>query len=199
MKNNLFSNPAGFNDDESLLIAQIFKEESKKLFHLSLKITDNDAQSQDIVANAFEYILKGKKKEGFQNRRKLKEFLYGFTRNRSINYLRDRNNQQKKWDMIDWPEEIQDQAADRHFIEAETKRQLALYLEKLPPRCQQVIRKRYIEEMTKEEVAATLGISVHTVRNQELKGLRLLKGTVPPRDGWEILFTFLLILMNLKK
>lgn len=53
----------------------------------------------------------------------------------------------------------------------------------LPPRCRQIVWLKKVDELSMREVAEVLGLSVRTVENQVLKGMRLLSDTVYGSDA----------------
>ena len=53
----------------------------------------------------------------------------------------------------------------------------------LPPRCRQIVWLKKVDELSMREVAEVLGLSVRTVENQVLKGMRLLSNTVYGSDA----------------
>jgi RNA polymerase sigma-70 factor (ECF subfamily) len=48
----------------------------------------------------------------------------------------------------------------------------------LPPRCREIVWLKKVDDLSMREVADVLGLSIRTVENQVLKGMRLLSGTV---------------------
>ena len=48
----------------------------------------------------------------------------------------------------------------------------------LPPRCREIVWLKKVDDLSMQEVAQLLGLSVRTVENQVLKGMRLLSDTV---------------------
>jgi RNA polymerase sigma factor (sigma-70 family) len=62
----------------------------------------------------------------------------------------------------------------------------------LPPRCREIVWLKKVDDLSMQEVADMLGLSVRTVENQVLKGMRLLVDTVygseppKPREGPQI-------------
>lgn len=48
----------------------------------------------------------------------------------------------------------------------------------LPPRCREIVWLKKVDDLSMQEVAELLGLSVRTVENQVLRGMRLLSDTV---------------------
>jgi RNA polymerase sigma factor (sigma-70 family) len=63
---------------------------------------------------------------------------------------------------------------DRHVTAREELRRLQAGLERLPPRCREVIVLRKIEGLPQREVAARMGIGEDTVERQMVHGMRAL-------------------------
>lgn len=63
---------------------------------------------------------------------------------------------------------------ERRLDARQQLRRLAEVMNRLPPKCRQVIWLRRIDELPQKEVAERLGISVRTVESHILKGMRLL-------------------------
>jgi RNA polymerase sigma-70 factor (ECF subfamily) len=61
------------------------------------------------------------------------------------------------------------------MIQTETIQQVIRTLGVLPPKCRQVFKMFYFQGKTHEEIAHELNLSPHTVRNQRIRAVRLLK------------------------
>ena len=57
-------------------------------------------------------------------------------------------------------------------------KRVARALNGLPPRCREIVWLRKVDELSTQEVADQLGVSVRTVEGQILKGMRLLSDSV---------------------
>ena len=62
-------------------------------------------------------------------------------------------------------------------------KRVARALNGLPPRCREIVWLRKVDELSTQEVADLLGLSVRTVEGQILKGMRLLADTVFADDA----------------
>ncbi len=63
---------------------------------------------------------------------------------------------------------------DRHATASEELRRVQAGLERLPPRCREVIVLRKVEGLSQREVAARMGIGEDTVERQMVHGMRAL-------------------------
>jgi RNA polymerase sigma factor (sigma-70 family) len=73
---------------------------------------------------------------------------------------------------------IDEATPERRVSAWEELRRVARALNGLPPRCREVVWLRKVDELSNQEVAEQLGVSVRTVEAQILKGMRLLNNTV---------------------
>lgn len=64
--------------------------------------------------------------------------------------------------------------AENRFVARDQLRRAEAGLDRLPPRCREVVRLRKLEGMSTREVAAHLGVGHHTVERQLTLGMRAL-------------------------
>ena len=105
----------------------------------------------------------------------LKSYLYTMVRNACIHVIRKEKQSNRVYTELQsvadtlLPEELDE------VTHAETIRQVHERMAELPPRMQEVFRKFYLEGKGQAEIADELQISSHTVRNQRLRALVLLR------------------------
>ncbi len=74
----------------------------------------------------------------------------------------------------DWPD-LPAPAPEEPVVEAELLAELARRLDALPPAAQIVLRLRYLQELTQQEIAAALEIPIGTVKSRIAYGLAALR------------------------
>ncbi len=74
-------------------------------------------------------------------------------------------------------------------MEAEILWELFSKIEELPSECRKVFRMSYIDDMTNQEIADKLGISVNTVKSQKARAKNILKSSL--KDLFSVLFIYL--------
>lgn len=72
---------------------------------------------------------------------------------------------------------------DRDLIARERLKLLWEAVDQLPPRCRQVFLMRKIDNMSNQEIAEKLGMSVSAVEKHILKGLRACRAYLDAREG----------------
>ncbi len=104
----------------------------------------------------------------------VRAFLFVTSRNLALNRLRHRRVERPEGAEELDPQAVPDEAIDvpEAVAHAEDFRVLLDAIRSLPDRCRQVMTLRKIYGLSQEEVAARLGISVHTVEAQGGIGLR---------------------------
>jgi len=68
------------------------------------------------------------------------------------------------------------------IVRAEVIRQLYAVMDTLPEQCRKIIRLTFEEGMKPKEIADELGVTVSTVNNQKMRGLKLLKDRLSDQD-----------------
>ncbi len=94
--------------------------------------------------------------------------------NEALGWLR-RN---KRWEEEEFHPEMSaalDYSAEEQYMHGEMERSIANAIDALPPKCRTVFQLSRFEELTYQEIADHMGISIKTVENQMGKALRLLR------------------------
>lgn len=150
---------------------QNFHQDYVKLFyHFALRYIDDMEVVRDIVREAF--IAVWQRMDEFREEEHVKAFIYKTIRNRSINYLRDRQVEQKNREKL-WL--LQDEEHFRNTaIEDEVYDYLCCKIEMLPPMQRKVLW-LHVEGWTNEEIARELNISINTVLTHKQRARGILR------------------------
>lgn len=135
----------------------------------SLRIVGDTDASEDIVQNAFS-------KAWLQLRSGLeitdfKAYMYRIVRNDSLTYVRDTLRQVPIEDYAA-EEPVEDELIDTSERDASIWRAI----DALPERCREVFLLSKRDGLSNEEIAAELGITLKTVKNQMTKAFSRLRG-----------------------
>jgi RNA polymerase sigma-70 factor (ECF subfamily) len=105
-----------------------------------------------------------------------KAFLFTTARNHLINSATRARivSFEHVTDLEALPIAIDEMTPDRTLLAREALRRVQAGLDRLPPRCRQVVVLRRIEGLTTREVASRLGVSIDTVEQQMVHGMRAL-------------------------
>lgn len=105
-----------------------------------------------------------------------KPFLFATARNHLINQARRAQvvSIEHVADLESSPVAVDTVTPDRHVTARDELRRVQAGLDRLPPRCREVVVLRKIEGLTTKEVAARLNVSVDTVEQQMVHGMRAL-------------------------
>jgi RNA polymerase sigma-70 factor (family 1) len=162
-----------FRKGNSKALDAIFKLYYAALCYFAGRILSNKEEAEDIVAESFFKLWKAH--ENFDSMYGIRAFLYVTTRNACLNYLKqaDRVNRQQMdvSHLLDPDEE----KAFAEVTRAEVLREVYAAIETLPTQCKKIVRMSFIEGLKNHEIAEQLNISVHTVKNQKVRGIYLLK------------------------
>ena len=141
-----------------------------------LRLIADTVTAEDIAQEVFMEIWKRRNSLDIQI--SLKAYLRKTAVNKTLNYLRDNKNYKN--------EELSDVQFDLHSSEnpaLETNELQGLIeraIEQLPERCKLVFKLSRLEELSYQEIADKLDISVKTVENQIVKALKLLREALRP-------------------
>jgi len=152
-------------------VFHVFHQNHVRLFyHFGLRFIDDIEVVRDIVQEAF--IALWQHADEFHDDAHRKAFLYTTIRNRCLNYLRDRQVEQKNREKL-W--KLQDQEDFRNMaIENDVYDFLCRKIEMLP-RMQREVLWLHIDGLSNEEIARKLHISVNTVLTHKQRARAMLK------------------------
>lgn len=107
---------------------------------------------------------------------KARPFLFTIARHHLINCSRRaRIVRMEPFDAADIAMmEVDTFTPDRHLLAREELRRVQAGLERLPPRCREVVMLRKIEGLSTREVALRLNVGIDTVEQQTVHGMRAL-------------------------
>ena len=140
----------------------------------------HEAEIGDLRQEAYARVYEAAKRERPQL---VKPFLFQIARNLMIDRLRRQSvvSLESMAD-VDWLNVSDDRPSAEAYVAARQElRLLQAALDKLPPRCRQVVLMRKVEGFSQREVAKEMGITIETVENQVAKGMRLLAQAIGGR------------------
>ena len=139
----------------------------------ALKLTDDEGAAEDVVTEAF--LKLWNHRHELKSPAYIKAYLYRVVRNACIDFLRSRKRKAVHEKQAAYLGDISESTVLARLIETEFHHQIFLSLQNLPPRMGKVFRMFYLQGKTYQEIADELKISIHTVRNQKVRALELLR------------------------
>lgn len=158
------------NGDETAF-KSIFDLFNKRLLYMAKEIVPDPALAEDIVQDAF--IKLWDRRKNFNDIMSIKAFLYLCVKNSCRNEYKHAKVVDKYLSRQQMP--VEEHIVVSKMIEAEVFNELHKAIEKLPNGCKDVIYLGYFAEMSNQEVADELNISINTVKTQKLRALRSLR------------------------
>jgi len=158
---------------ELAIFEQIFNEYFTPLTYFCYKYIENKQASEDIVQELF--VKLWQHSETLEINISLKNYLYRWAANSSLNYLKHQKIKLKYQHFVEKELENQIQEADDKLATSELEEKLTNAINKLPEKCREVFILSRYENLKYQEIADKLQISVKTVENQISKALKTLR------------------------
>ena len=181
--------PANSFSDQDLL--SLFREGSEdafdQLFHrfypslcfFADNILKDKHAAEDIVQDMLLKVWQ--KQQDFEQFGALRSFLYTGVKNACFNQLDKVKVKARHEEYTNANPEIEADILNL-IIRTEVVRQLYAMVDTLPEQCRNVIRMTFEEGMKPKEIADELGVTISTVNNQKMRGLKLLKDRLSDHD-----------------
>lgn len=152
---------------------EIYESYQGKVFLFALRLTKSKADAEEVVQEVF--VKLWEKRAGIQIEKNFNAYILTITRNLILDKLkkaaRDKKIQQKIYHNMQELQKIDANA----LIEKEIARLHRQAIDLLSPRKKEIYILSREEELTYEEIAQKLGISVNTVRNQMSDALKSIR------------------------
>lgn len=182
-------------DGDEDAFCELYASYKNRLIYFAMRFLKSREYAEDVFQDAFTVIWQGRR---FINPdTSFSSYLYTIVRNRVLNQLRDLDNQDKL------KEQILAQAVDytedtKHRIMTDDLRHLiACAMQQLTVRQREVFRMSREEQMSHQEIADALGISINTVQEHISTSLRVLRVYLEKHKVLGADLILLLICLNL--
>lgn len=169
-------NCSELNDSDLIFIIQtknkeiyreLFFRYQKKLYAYISHLVGNRDESEDILQNVF--IKTYNSIEHFDKTRKFSSWIYRIAHNEAVNFLKRKSKRYTvSWEDITTSKDKLDSSSNEElpedkWLREEVTKEIDGALEKLPPKYQHVLRLRYFDEMSYEQIGVLLQKPVNTV------------------------------------
>jgi RNA polymerase sigma-70 factor (family 1) len=154
-----------------------FREYYAPLCFFAFKMLGDQPAAQDIVEDSF--VKLWERREIMERLGSIPSYLYTTVKNACIDQLRAQARKRNGIAELGINTPAFEQSVFYKIIEAEVLRQLTTAKANLPPKAKRVVELFYFENKSYSEIAALMGISVNTVKNQKIRALKLLRKQFP--------------------
>ena len=172
-------------DDASL--EMLYRHFYKALVVFSARMVGGVKAAEEIVQDTF--VRTWQKRNTFQSAGTLKAYLFNSVRNGSISHLRHAKVERGRIEAIEREfTQIQtDESGELQLHREEVYRQLLSAIEQLPAK-QRELFLLSVQGKTSAEIAAEMGITPESVKEQRQRGLARLRELLPPEAFLLLLF-----------
>jgi RNA polymerase sigma-70 factor, ECF subfamily len=174
-----------FDKTEATLIEQVLhgktecyrplvEKYQKKIYLLAYSFIGNSGDAQDIAQEAF--LTAYKKLSELKDRTKFGSWLYGITRNLCCSALRKRQVEPEFLDSVpdeDFSKVISMRPSTENGLDLVDM--LILRMERLPEKYRVLLRLKYLEDYSYDEISTMLDLPLDLVRSRLFEGRRLLR------------------------
>lgn len=168
----------------------LFREYYPQVCRAVLRIIPDPGIAEDIAQDVFFELWR--KRDQLKVTTSFGAYLRRAARNKSLNYIRDKKINPEGEEKL--PNSLGIQVDANQRLEAlDLQQAIDTAVLGLPDRCREIFSLSRFEDMSYQEIADQLNISVKTVEHQISKALRLLRKTLGPYLSWFVGFiTFIL-------
>lgn len=149
------------------------------LCYLAQGLLGSCAAAEDIVSDSFAKLWQRRGRLATSG--SIRAWLYTTVHNACLDILRRQKLRNIHQAYVKRAGEEEERPVLHRLIQAETLHRLHTALNTLPPRCGRVLRLYYLEEMSLQEIATEMRVSLSTVKTQKGRAVELLRKKVGGR------------------
>jgi RNA polymerase sigma-70 factor (ECF subfamily) len=175
------------NDEQAY--AELMKKYNKPVYHMILKMVRNVDDAEDLTIEAFAKAFKSLSR--FKKDYTFSTWLFRIATNNAIDFIR-----KKKLETLSLDSSFKDDSGESISIEVEDntpnpmeeaiKSQkielIRIFVDKLPPKYQRLVKLRYFDELSYEEIARELEAPLGTVKAQLHRARELMYDLVKGKE-----------------
>ena len=142
------------------------------VFKFLLKITSKDAIAEDLVQETFLKLIKNIDKYNIKGKAKFSTYLITIARNCYLDYLKKYN---KEFQDIDTLEFSNNTSLEYDYFKKENYHEVLKEINKLPKEQREVIKLKYLEGYTLNEIAKIQNTTSNTIKSRLFESRKKLK------------------------
>lgn len=166
------------NANEERAISVLFDNFYEYLCNVVYRVLHDRGYAEDIVQEIF-YDL-WRKREKIKIQSSLRAYLRRAAVNRSLNHIRKQRMKFEEDEEVILDVKAKGTDGQLELEKDELEQRIYDIIESLPPKCKIIFGLSRFENMTYQEIADELNISIKTVENQVSKALKILRTAVKP-------------------
>jgi RNA polymerase sigma-70 factor (ECF subfamily) len=151
----------------------LFKDYYERLCNYANTFINDIDEAEEMVQGTF--LSLWEKHENIDIHTSLKSYLYWAVHNNCLNRIKHfKVRQEHSTEYLHYAD-IEYEQASQSVLSKELEQQINTAIESLPPQCQTVFKMSRFENLTYNEIAEQLNISVKTIENHMIKALKILR------------------------
>ncbi|HEV9035722.1 MAG TPA: sigma-70 family RNA polymerase sigma factor [Puia sp.] len=163
----------GFREGNKDAFRMVYDQMVRPLTYFVENIIRNQADAEDIVANAFYKLFHAR--EGMRTFEHIKRWLYVIVRNEAIDYLRSKTRVKESHHDMAYLESGVDEHVETERVRSILLQDINREIDKLPRQRKTILRLYFFEQKNTTEIAELLQLSPQTVLNHKTKALDSLR------------------------
>ncbi len=166
-----------FGEEDVEAFKRLFDTHYESLYRYALRYLRSAEEANDVVHDVFLQMWRHRQRIGLG--RDLRTYLYAMTRNHALDRLKRRKVEDRFRERPEVTDPEEASTAESEIESRELAATIQRAIDSLPPRQREVLRLRWQQHLSYEEIAKALEISPKTVAIHLSRGLQHLREALP--------------------
>lgn len=162
-----------FQNGEEQAFELLFQHYYARILFFSERLLADHFAAEEITEDVF--LKLWQRRAGFDNILKIKAFLYISAKNRCLDHIKVSARRSQKRNAFAQQLPRFEREAEHAIIREEVLFEISTAIETLPEQCRIIMNHAYKEGLKPKEIASKMNIAVSTVRNQQARGIQILR------------------------
>ncbi len=151
----------------------VFQYYYARILFFSERLIADHFAAEEITEDVF--LKLWQRRADFDDILKIKAFLYISAKNRCLDYIKVSARRSQKKTAFEYQMTRFEQEAEHAIIREEVLFKISAAIETLPEQCRIIMNYAYKDGLKPKEIASKMNIAVSTVRNQQARGIQILR------------------------
>ena len=170
----------------------LYKKYSRKVYSFGYSILKSTEETENLIQDVF--LNFWEERLNIEKDSSIKSYIFTLTYNSAVSVMRKKASESKYFEYLKTLQEAREEPVNLELEYNELSARLDMIIKALPQRQKEIYLMHKIEELTYNQIAQRLNISVNTIENHMSRALKTIRRKLESYSVVSILFWYLFVM-----